>query len=180
MMFLKTFFRKHGAPSICAAAIYEVVTVATTGSVSNNSAGLQRAKMWVFNLWPVCALLTYLCPGFLRWPQLVKVPERFCMFQNRIVHRLSFPLNLESHVNKAKQLHMFCLESELLLATFPTMALLVTNLYKQTVLCTNSPIFWDLHWQAWACFSCSWCLIYFFLVFYQLLPCLTELRNRIL
>lgn len=102
------------------------------------------------------------------------------MFQNRIVHRLSFPLNLKSHVNKAKQLHLFCLESELLLATFPTMALLVTNLYKQTVLCTNSPysgIYTDRLEHA---FLVHGVLFIFFLVFYQLLPCLTELRNRIL
>lgn len=66
MMFLKTFFWKQGAPSICAAAIYEVVTVATTGSVSNNSAGLQghKCEFSIFDLsvlsWFISALVFYI------------------------------------------------------------------------------------------------------------------------
>jgi len=55
----------------------------------------------------------------------------FCTFQNIIVHRSSFPLNLKSDANNAKQLHLFCLELEWLFVTFPITALLVTNLYKQ-------------------------------------------------
>lgn len=132
-------------------------------SVSNNSTETQRAKMWVFNLWPVCALSNYLCPSCLYWSQLVEAPEKLLYISVQNLHRLSFPLYLKSDVNKAKQLHLFCPESELLPANLSTVALVVANLYKQTMLCTNSLVFWDLCCHTWACFSGSWCPFYFFL-----------------
>lgn len=83
MMFLKIFFWKHGPSSISAATICELVVVAASDSVSNKSRGLQRADMWVFNLWHICALLTLprfltlISPGRSSW-ELFYISKQNC------------------------------------------------------------------------------------------------------
>lgn len=133
-------------------------------SVATDSTGTQRTKMWIFNLWPACALSNYLCPGYLHWSQLVESPEHFVHLSTRFT-QIILPTVSQVRCEQSKAA-MSILQR---VRTAPCKSLYgsspVADMYKHTMFCTNSLVFWDFCCQTWACFPCSWCSLNFF-------PCL--------